>query len=121
MSDKIFVYGTLKEGHYNHSLLEEIGAEKVGDTVTEPAYTLVDLGSFPMVYRHGKAAIKGEVYKVTDLAPVDHLEGYPNLYDRIQINTKYGKAWMYVAGFDMVEEPVPGVERWEILETGEWG
>ena len=39
--------------------------------------------------------IKGEVYCVDDLTPLDFLEGYPDHYNRKQIDTVYGPAWVY--------------------------
>lgn len=114
MSEKLFVYGTLKEGHYNNYLLESTTAKKVGTTITEPAYTMISLGPFPAVCEGGTTAIKGEVYKVDSLEPIDTLEGYPVLYDRILINTEYGAAWMYVAGPSIAEE------EYNIIPTGEW-
>lgn len=44
---RVFVYGTLKEGHSNHGLLYSAGAEFVGyDSITGP-FRMTDMVGFP--------------------------------------------------------------------------
>ncbi len=79
---RVFVYGTLLSGHRNHRLLE--GAKLVGKARTHPRFTLVSMGHFPAMVAEGTTVVSGEVYEVNDerLKALDHLEGYPDFYDR---------------------------------------
>jgi gamma-glutamylcyclotransferase (GGCT)/AIG2-like uncharacterized protein YtfP len=45
----------------------------------------------------GTTAIQGEVYEVDEptMDRLDMLEGYPSFYNRVEIPTDYGLAWMY--------------------------
>lgn len=91
----VAVYGTLKQGQYNHPVLSRQGAEYLGtDTLT--GWAMYDLGSFPCVVPMKlSGSIVVEVYKVADLKATDRLEGYPGFYDRVQVVTQYGNAWIY--------------------------
>jgi gamma-glutamylcyclotransferase (GGCT)/AIG2-like uncharacterized protein YtfP len=99
----IAVYGTLKAGYHNHSLLKK--AEFVGDFVTQPQYTMYSFGGFPAVGTHGNTPITTEIYRVTNeqLGKVYSLEGYTgnrgdadNWYDTVEIDTPFGNAEMFV-------------------------
>ena len=92
---KVFVYGTLKKGYHNHEVLtEESGGKFIGTTNVKD-YALADLGSFPAAFPMAGSTIIGEVYEVEDLDSIDHLEGYPSFYNRIEVETVYGQAWLY--------------------------
>lgn len=108
----VFVYGSLKKGSYNHSFL--LNAEFISFFVTEPKYTMVDVGMYPAVLLGGNTAIHGEVYKVSseELSTLDELEGYPAYYDRILIPSEYGEAWMYVLPNN--------TENYSIIASGLW-
>jgi len=98
MSELVFVYGTLKADCYNHHTLGK--GKLVGKGATETKYTMVDLGAFPGVLKDlPTSTIKGEVYKVNNLASLDILEGYPTFYNRTKVNVdtedKSVSAWMY--------------------------
>ena len=90
---KVFVYGSLKKGFANHGILSN--AKFIGKYVTEPSYTMYDLGAYPSITLDGDTSIHGEVYEVDDLYRLDVLEGCPDYYQRIEIKTKYGLAWVY--------------------------
>lgn len=92
---KVFVYGSLKAGRHNHVLL--LSATLLGEHVTTPEYTLYNLGAFPGVVCSGDTAIQGEVYNVDEYTfqLLDQLEGYPMFYNRKEIDTPYGKSWLY--------------------------
>ena len=94
--DRVFVYGTLLAGCNNHHWLQ--GARKLGDHLTEPRYTLYDLGHYPGVTAGGGTAVAGEVYQVSAaiLARLDVLEDYPHEYTRERIDTAFGPAWIYL-------------------------
>jgi gamma-glutamylcyclotransferase (GGCT)/AIG2-like uncharacterized protein YtfP len=94
MTHRVFVYGTLKRGHPNNSLLE--GSKFLGDAVTVltykavtvPAYKMVGT-SFPVIMPDpsGKP-VAGEIYTVDDamLARLDQLEREGRSYDRVMID-----------------------------------
>jgi gamma-glutamylcyclotransferase (GGCT)/AIG2-like uncharacterized protein YtfP len=89
------VYGTLKKGYSNHRLLENytfIGTELV------KGFDLYDLGPFPGI-KLGDNQVFIEIYEVNDqegLDRLDSLEGYPYLYDKTTVTTKWGEVLLYV-------------------------
>ena len=87
----LFVYGTLKRGQRNHFLMRE--ARFLGEAITAPQYTLLDLGSFPGMIPGGSTAVHGELYEVglELLARLDRHEGVPRLYVRASLLLNYGK------------------------------
>lgn len=95
-SQRVFVYGSLKRGFSNHTLLR--GAAFLGEHVTPACYTMYDLGLYPAVSEGGTTPISGEVFAVDRpaLAILDELEDYPQVYDRILVATPFGRAWMYI-------------------------
>lgn len=104
----VFVYGTLKQYQCRGSVLnhdaEKKGVKFLGKHVTDPKYSLYDLGSFPALVLGGETAIHGEVYKVTPnvMKILDGIEGYPHFYGRVTIPTPYGDAWVYTLDKDKV-------------------
>jgi gamma-glutamylcyclotransferase (GGCT)/AIG2-like uncharacterized protein YtfP len=72
---KIFVYGSLLSGLYNHAYLRD--QEFLGLAETKPCYTLLSLNSFPGLHEGGCTSVKGEVYEIdeTTLRGIDTLEG----------------------------------------------
>jgi len=109
------VYGTLKKGGRLHAVLKD--NELLGEHITEPLYTMLDLGWFPGVLNTGSTAIHIEVYLIDEqkLQELDAIEGYPNLYIRNLIKTPYGEAWMYFFNTNKVEQ-----RQHNVITTGEW-
>jgi gamma-glutamylcyclotransferase (GGCT)/AIG2-like uncharacterized protein YtfP len=108
----VAVYGTLKQGQYNHPVLGRQGAEYLGTDILT-GWVMYDLGSFPcIVPTKLSGSIVVEVYKVADLKATDRLEGYPGFYDRVQVATHYGSAWIYF----MREAP----QGAELINSGVW-
>ena len=95
----VFVYGTLKKGNSSRGLDRwSLGANFIGNAVTsQNKFTLYDLGAFPAVGLKGEDYIAGEVWSVDKdtLDDLDKIEGYPDFYNRIQVDTTKGEAWMY--------------------------
>jgi gamma-glutamylcyclotransferase (GGCT)/AIG2-like uncharacterized protein YtfP len=80
----LFVYGTLKRGLANNSLLA--GQKFVTEARTLPHYRLYDTGLHPCLVEdidHG-LAVQGEIWHVDDatLARLDTFEEIPDRFDR---------------------------------------
>lgn len=111
----LFVYGTLKRGQRNHGLMRE--ARYLGEAVTAPLYTLLDLGSFPGMIPGGSTAVHGELYEVGPklLALLDRHEGVPRLYNRIGIQLENRDS---VDGYVLIDSD--RIERGFPLLSGAW-
>ena len=101
----VFVYGTLKNGFANHSVMERSAGVLVGKATTiESSYLLTSLGTFPAMLDKGTYSIKGELYSLSSLNLLDRLEGYPNFYTRKLIavitNNKIYECWAYFLNDD---------------------
>jgi gamma-glutamylcyclotransferase (GGCT)/AIG2-like uncharacterized protein YtfP len=96
MNNRVFVYGTLRQGEFNTGLLAD--AVFLGPCQTPPCFTLYSLGAYPGVVARGRTAIVGEVYSVNrvQFAQLDRLEDYPRLYGRRLIPSPWGAAWIYL-------------------------
>ena len=94
----VFVYGTLRKGYWNHSLLEN--SKFLGKAITKEKYSLFADG-IPYVVKIPKTQIIGELYEVDKetLERLDRLEGHPDFYKREEIEVlldeKPMKAWIY--------------------------
>jgi len=99
--NKVFVYGTLRQGEGNHRLLSNSKLVNKGKTVNK--YCMTTNGC-PFVNKYiQQSNIIGEVYEVPNVAEMynlDMLESHPNWYYRevIQVRLDDGKivdAWIY--------------------------
>lgn len=99
----------LKNGKVNHGVLAK--SQYLGNHVTDPKYTMYDMGAYPCITLDGNTAIHGEVYEVDSLRRTDILEGYPVYYNRTEIETEYGTAWVY--------HYYPNADS-KIIESGNW-
>jgi len=99
---KVFVYGTLKEGHYNNYLL--VRGKKLGEAMTLQPFVLYNCG-FPIAVEHSEDApllpVMGEVWEVDaeTLLRLDRLEGHPDWYERkkVSVTGDYdGEVDMYI-------------------------
>jgi gamma-glutamylcyclotransferase (GGCT)/AIG2-like uncharacterized protein YtfP len=100
---RVAVYGSLRKGLGNHSLLRNHKALNLGQFQSKPEFTMYSLGGFPCIVQRGTTSILFEVYSVDEeaLQRLDQLEGYrknsdTNFYDRVEIDTPWGKAYTYV-------------------------
>lgn len=99
--NRVGVYGTLKKGHSNQHFMT--AARFVGRCRLNQI-TLYDIGPFPGAKLRPSQGIDVEVYDVTDklFARLDGLEGYKprapksGEYDRRQLETPFGPAWIYL-------------------------
>ena len=82
---KVFVYGTLRKGDYNHIFLEN--SKFIKTVRTKPEWIFYDLGGFPAAVEGGDISILGELYEVDEytLSKLDMLESHPEFYVRRKI------------------------------------
>ena len=104
--NRVFVYGSLKKGSYNNSILGD--SELLETTRTVSGFCLGDVGfpyAFPSdvtpeKYKKLLYPVWGEVYDIDNeytFYSLDCLEGYPSHYNRRLINLQSGiRTWMYV-------------------------
>lgn len=98
---RVAVYGTLKQGFNNAHWLN--GATLLGSDVTK-ALTLYDIGPYPGAKWQRSKGVTIEIYQISidHLAQLDWLEDYridapsEGEYDRQQITTCFGLAWVYL-------------------------
>jgi gamma-glutamylcyclotransferase (GGCT)/AIG2-like uncharacterized protein YtfP len=109
----VAVYGTLKQGHGNHAHFlnkAPIAGDQLG------GFKMYSLGGFPACQHTGdnNDRVMVEVYEIDDkeLYSLDGLEGYPDFYNRMEVDTCMGKAWIY----NMQEPPVTA----PLVEGGCW-
>ncbi len=109
---RLFVYGTLRPGGVHHGLLAT--ARRLGTWTTPPRYTLYALDHYPVAVPSGRTAVVGEVYAVDarTLARIDRLEDHPRTYRRMQLQTPWGPAWMYIQ-----QRPPRGAR---LIASGDW-
>lgn len=116
MKKKIAVYGSLLSEMYNHDLLNNDESTLLGEDIIDDNFTLVAVCSYPGLIQHegGNTPVKMEIYEVSDeiYANVERLEGYPNYYDKLKIDTKFGEAEVYVLGEEYLSRPK--------VEDGDW-
>lgn len=112
--NKVFVYGSLKLGFHNHSLLDGIPFKKA----VALGIDLYRGTHFPFAKRGDGFAI-GELYEVDELTfhRLDMLEGHPNFYMREMVQVKledgsFDYAWIYLC--------VKGCKEGKKIVSGEW-
>lgn len=100
---RVFVYGSLKQGYHNNSLLRN--DRFIGTRLTlDNTYVMRSLGSFPGVMRSYNnmhcGPISGELYEVSDytLNRLDILESNGHFYNRelITLREENDPAWIYM-------------------------
>lgn len=96
----LFVYGTLKKGYYNNSLISH--TEFIGSAISVDRFNVSGY-SFPCAHPNedGKL-LMGEIYNMSesDFIFTDRLEGNGSLYNRevrkFVCDGKIIKAWIYI-------------------------
>ena len=121
MNNKKFLvscYGSLRRGMGNHQYYLS-DSEYKGTFSTEPEYTLHSLQWYPGLKLNGNTSVVMEAYEVDEetLKNLNRLEGYrpgekATFYDRIEINTPWGKAFTYIYVNELSKD--------SIVESGDW-
>lgn len=118
---RVAVYGSLRIGMGNNRCLD--GAEFIG-RCDLAGMGMVSFGSYPACDFDDNSTITIEVFDVDTLTGLPRLdmlegtdptdvEGTSNYYSRREVETAYGKAWVYfIAG--TLEEGFP------VVEHGDW-
>jgi gamma-glutamylcyclotransferase (GGCT)/AIG2-like uncharacterized protein YtfP len=110
----VAVYGSLRKGLHNHSLID---ADYESQEKIQLPLTMVSLGGFPaLVTGEGiNNNITVETYWVDDITfrRLDQLEGYPHFYNRKQVETSQGRAWIYY-----MDSPVKAFQ--DVVVDGDW-
>ena len=108
----VAVYGSLRRGMSNYQYYLS-NSEYKGTFTTEPEYTLHSLSYYPGLKLNGNHSIVMEVYEVDEdtLKNLNRLEGYypgekSTFYDRIEIDTPWGKAFTYIYVNELSKESI---------------
>lgn len=124
----VAVYGTLRRGEYRGDMLES--SKYLGTFRTDPnLWTMWNVnGAFPVVCRIADTPFETkseslwyELFEVDQyvLRELDHIEGIRDgLFERIEIPTKYGPAFMYIAGKRFIDSVNDG--HYHRIVTNDW-
>jgi gamma-glutamylaminecyclotransferase len=108
---RLFVYGTLRNGYGNHTLIKDSIREEDSKLKGFDMYTH---GLFPFIVE-GKGEVNVESYVVDDytLQGVDRLEGHPTFYTRTKVkdvNGREGNTYVYRHDTTSLDK----------IESGDW-
>jgi gamma-glutamylcyclotransferase (GGCT)/AIG2-like uncharacterized protein YtfP len=100
---KVFVYGTLKQGHRNYRLLKD--SKFLGVGFTADKFDMLDAGFPVLLPNEDGQRVKGELYEINDdvLERLDDLEGEGRMYDRKVVQIYSGETLDNVCGDDLVK------------------
>lgn len=110
----VAAYGTLRvdQGNYNWALKNKsdyLGQDRIKD------FDLIAGTGFPYAVENNDSEgnILLDVFMVDAnvMKSLDSLEGYPSFYNRKQVSTKFGKAWVYFYN---------RAKGGEIIANGDW-
>lgn len=119
---KVFVYGTLMQGFGNHRLISGQGGRFVGEAVLA-GYEMFSFGGFPGIRLTSRedSLVRGEVWEIEDIAPLDYLEGHPRFYLRTSVVVR---PRVYATGVELpltVETYVPTEQYgYPTITSGSW-
>lgn len=114
MTEKVFVYGTLKDKFANHQVIKKAGGLLYDPHAKIHGFKMYNVyNSFPAITPSADDSdiVHGELYLVNTLDPLDHLEGYPGHYTRTKVETSHGLAWVYF---------YPEIQDLEPVVSGFW-
>lgn len=119
VGDLIAVYGTLRMGERAESIVNK-GDNYVGEDKINGA--IFSLGGFPGLKVKGTGfspalpTVAVDVFSIPSeevATRLDHYEGYPSFYNRVQVKTEAGlTAWTYIYGSRVYPE--------QLIESGDW-
>lgn len=118
----VAVYGTLKRGESNHSLLAQssfVGCDCLID------FAVYALGPYPGIKPEPEAVVYVELFQVDQetLALLDQLEDYDplspdtSLYRRALIPTRFGEAYIYIYQGELSEQKRVMSGWWSLNNT----
>ncbi len=110
----VFVYGRMKQGGADHSILA--GSRFLGSVQTAAEYDLVDLGGLPGLTTEGGMTVQGELYAVDGrtLTSIDECEDHPDTFHRDNLLLDDGRE---VLGYILPLTQAVGFPR---LSSGTW-
>lgn len=84
---RLFIYGTLKRGHSNESVMERIGAQYEGEASVNGA-ALLTTEYFPGMVPQPESSVIGQSWLVDEegLSVLDYFEGVPHLFYREEVD-----------------------------------
>ena len=99
----VFVYGTLKRGHGNHTVMQWAGGKLVGPA-TRNCAQLYRVAGFPGLVETNNPddVVIGELYMVDDLSPLDGLEGYRPENENDSMYLRRSRNVMTVDGWEVM-------------------
>jgi len=88
---KLFVYGTLRRGHYNHPFINRPGVEFLGEDKIAALHCTV-MNTLPGI-KEGDGEVEGEIYECPNMvvSALDVFEGHPTMYERRPVTTVSGE------------------------------
>jgi len=109
----ILVYGTLRKGGTLHHIMEHIGAKLI-KVKTILGFEMYNMGWYPAVIKKENSIIEVEEYQIKndDLKILDRVEGYPNLYQRCNVDNDHTLIYYF--------EDSSKVEERELIVNGKW-
>lgn len=110
----VLAYGSLKKNQGNHQWMKAAGGKYIADITINGS--MFNYGYYPVIDINTGDTIHCELYEVESLAPLDRLESYPGFYDRSQVDTPYGLAWVY----HIPEKDKDTLKRLPKIESGIW-
>ncbi len=125
---RVFVYGTLKSGYGNNTLLST--SRLIGKAVTKKHYVLGNVG-FPFAFPADVVPagnqrllhpVAGEVWEIDTpgtLLDLDNLEGHPTWYKRREVELQDDSlVWIYE--MDDFERAAPRCSACHLSDEGVW-
>jgi gamma-glutamylcyclotransferase (GGCT)/AIG2-like uncharacterized protein YtfP len=119
-SELLFVYGSLKKGFDNHSLLKKY-AKRLGKAHTVKKFGMFEdsFGNYPYLIDTPLSKIKGELYQITRaelMQAIDEFEGAPDYYQRekIEVKSHHGvnRAFVYIQSNTKVPDNQEPLKEW---------
>ena len=116
----LFVYGSLKKGFDNHSLLNK-SAKRLGKAHTVKKFGMYEdtFGNYPYLLDAPLKKINGELYQITRaelLKKIDEFEGAPEYYQRekIEVKSHHGvqRAFVYIQKTALIPSDQEPLKEW---------